>query len=267
MVSTVRVTLAQLASTRAKEENLRRALQAVEGAGDTDLLVLPEYLMGVENGGKLSPGYVRRLAEPLDGPFASAILDASRERGFAVLFTMYLLEEGHVYNAAVLADRGRVAAVYRKVHLFDAYGYRESSLFAPGPGPVTARLGEFTAGLAVCFDLRFPELFRAEALMGADLFLVPAAWYAGPYKLEQWLTLTTARAHENTAFLVAVGQTGDAFTGHSLVASPMGHILLNLGVGEASATVELDRGAVEEARRKVPVLSLLRRDAYRGAYC
>ncbi len=258
----MRVALAQLSSGPQKEENLRRALGVIRGLSDADLVVFPEYLMGVGEGGSLTPGYVAGQAEPIDGPFSTAILDASRERGVDVLYTMYLREGVAVYNAAVLARRGRVEAIYRKVHLFDAYGYRESAIFAPGRGPVTARVGEFTAGIAVCFDLRFPELFRAEALMGADLFLVPAAWYSGPYKLDQWRALTLARAHENGAYLVAVDQTGPAFTGHSLVAAPQGYIALDLGVGDRALVYELERGAVEEAREKVPVLRLRRPDAY-----
>lgn len=259
----MRIAVIQLASTREKSENLSKALGLLGGV-DADLAVLPEYLMGVGEGGALTRRYVEALAEPLDGPFSTALTEASRDGGLALVYTMYLLEEGRVYNAAVLAERGRVKAVYRKVHLFDAYGYRESEVFAPGPGPVTAEVGGFTAGLAVCFDLRFPELFRVEALRGADLFIVPAAWYSGPHKLAQWRILTAARAHENTAYLVAAGQAAPFFTGHSLVATPYGETILELGEGEAVGYADLEESLVEEARERIPVLRLRRPDAYRG---
>ncbi|MFZ8855384.1 MAG: nitrilase-related carbon-nitrogen hydrolase, partial [Thermofilaceae archaeon] len=178
----------------------------------------------------------------------------------------YLREGDRVYNAAILVDRGSVRAVYRKVHLFDAYGHRESDVFARGSELAVLSLGPFTVGLAVCFDLRFPELFRAMALRGADLFVVPAAWYRGPYKEEQWLALTRARAHENVAFLVAVDQTGPLFSGRSTVVTPMGHSLLDLGQEERSISAVLDPSEVKEAREKVPVLSLLRRELYRTWY-
>lgn len=256
----MRIRVFQVAVKPEKRENLKRALSLLDQSS-ADLNVFPEYLMGVGSEG-VTATYVRSLAEPLDGEFAGSLIDKSRERGFAVAFTMYLQEGDGVYNAAVLADRGRVTAVYRKIHLFDAYGYRESRIFSPGSELAVAGIGEFTAGLAVCFDLRFPEMFRAMMLRGVDLFLVPAAWYKGPYKLEQWRALTAARAHENLAYLVAANQVGESFTGHSVVVSPWGCPLAELGESEAFAEVDVEKGEVEQARRAVPVRQLLKLDLY-----
>lgn len=257
----MRVRVFQMAVRPNKGENLRRALSLLDSS-NADLNVFPEYLMGVGSEG-VTAAHVRSLAEPLDGEFASSLIDKSGERGFAVAFSMFLLEGESVYNVAVLADRGRVAALYRKIHLFDAFGYRESSIFSPGSDPAVARISEFTAGLAVCFDLRFPELFRAMMLRGADLFIVPAAWYKGPHKVEQWRSLTAARAHENLAYLVAANQVGDKFTGHSVVVSPWGSVLAELGEGEAIAEVEVERSEVEQARNVVPVQQLLKLELYK----
>jgi len=254
------VTLHQIEVSESKEENLERALKLL-GRFRSDLDVFPEYLMGVGEEG-VTREYVRRLAEPLDGPFVSAILEKSKREGKAVVFTMYLLEGDKVYNAAVLADRGGVRAVYRKVHLFDAFGYKESDVFSPGSEVVVGELGDIKVGLAVCFDLRFPELFRGMAKRGASIFVVPAAWYRGPYKLDQWRALTTARAHENTCFLIAVNQTGKLFSGHSLVVSPLGYIVADLGEEERSIPLHLPMGDLEKARRMVPVLKLLRDNIY-----
>lgn len=256
----VRVALHQFAVGSDKRENLLRVVSLVESV-DADLHVFPEYLMGVGESG-VTREHVHSAAEPLDGEFAARIVEKSGELGSAVAFSMFLREGGGVYNAAVLASRGKVVSLYRKVHLFDAFGYRESSIFSPGGDVSVAELGEYRVGLAVCFDLRFPELFRAMALRGADLFVVPSAWYRGPYKVEQWAALTTARAHENVAFLVAVDQTGRFFAGHSTVVTPFGHRLVDLGEGEKSMVVELDPSEVREARKTIPVLELLRLDLY-----
>jgi len=254
------VTLHQIEVSESKEENLERALELL-GKSRSDLDVFPEYLMGVSSEG-VTREYVHRLAEPLDGPFASALLEKSRKEGKAVVFTMYLLESGKVYNAAILADRGEVKAVYRKVHLFDAFGYKESDIFSPGSEVVVGKLGDLKVGLAVCFDLRFPELFRAMAKRGASIFIVPAAWYRGPYKLDQWRALTVARAHENTCFLIAVNQTGKLFNGHSLIISPLGYMVADLGEEEHSVTLHLPINDLVKAREMVPVLELLRDNVY-----
>lgn len=260
----MRVRVFQIAVGPDKRANLDRVLRLLDSS-DADLNVFPEYLMGVGPKG-VDAEYARSLAEPLEGEFASSLLDKTRERGFAAAFTLYLREGEGVSNAAVLADRGRVLAVYRKIHLFDAFGYRESSVFKPGSEPAVARLENFTVGLAVCFDLRFPELFRAMARAGVDLFLVPSAWYRGPYKAEQWKGLTSARAHENLAYLVAADQAGDRFIGHSVVVNPWGHALVDLGEGEKALTAELDPSEVREAREAVRGLELARWDLYARWY-
>lgn len=260
----VRVALHQLAVSGEKRENLEKALRLLE-SGDAYLHVFPEYLMGVDPGGP-TRDYVWRVAEPIDGEFASRIVEKTGELGVAAVFTMFLREGPGVYNAAVLAEEGKVKAVYRKIHLFDAYGYRESSVFSPGREPVVADLKGLRLGIAVCFDLRFPELFRSMFLRGAEVFVVPSAWYRGPYKVEQWKALTAARAHENTSYLVAVNQVGESFTGHSLVATPLGHLLVDLGEGERSIAVDLDKGELASARERIPVRDLLRLELYREWY-
>lgn len=258
------VALHQVSVGPRKEENLKRVVGLLDSI-DAELHVFPEYLMGVGEKG-VTRDFVHEIAEPLDGPFVSEIADASRDIGSSVVFSAFIRDGGGVYNSAILVERGRVRTVYRKIHLFDAFGYRESSIFSPGRELALATIGGFNLGLAVCFDLRFPELFRALATRGANLFVVPSAWYRGPYKVEQWLTLTAARAHENTSFLLAVNQTGELFTGHSTLVTPMGHRLLDLGEEEKSIVVEIDNMEVERARKSVPVLTLLRRELYAEWY-
>ena len=119
-------------------------------------------------------------------------------------------DDGRVFNTTVAYDTdGRLAAAYRKIHLFDALGQRESDSVAPGDEPVLADLAGLRVGFLTCYDVRFPELARALAADGADLLVLPAAWAAGLFKEEHWVTLVRARAIENTIWVAAAGQVPD----------------------------------------------------------
>jgi predicted amidohydrolase len=181
----------------------------------------------------------------------------------ATVFTTFLKEGDRLFNAAILAEKGRIKAVYKKIHLFDALGYNESELFSSGNNLALAETNGFIIGLAVCFDLRFPELFRAMAYKGVDLFIVPSAWYKGRYKLEQWRVLVVARAHENGAHLVAVDQTDPLYVGHSIVASPWATVLKEVDERETSFTIDLDHKQIEEARKLIPILTLSKPELYK----
>ena len=251
----------QLSLSSAKTRNLSQIISTLKDS-PAYLDVFPEYAMGVPADG-LSRRFVKENAEPLDGNFVSKILDLTMQKKTAAIFTAFLKENDAIYNAAILAEKGKIRSVYKKIHLFDAYGYKESHLFAPGSDLALAEVKDFKIGLAVCFDLRFPELFRSMAYKGADLFIVPSAWYKGKYKLEQWRILVMARAHENTAYLVAVDQTNPFFVGHTMVSSPLGYAIREVGEEQTSFTVELERKDIIDARKSVPVLSLSKPELYR----
>jgi predicted amidohydrolase len=192
------------------------------------------------------------------------ILEKTLQKRSSIIFTMFLNEGSSVYNAVVLADAGKIKAVYRKIHLFDAFGYKESALFASGKELTIVDLEGFTVGLAICFDFRFPELFRQLAYRGVDLFIVPSAWYKGEHKLEQWRILTKARAHENASYLVAVDQTNPFFVGHSIVVSPMAHTVHEAEEEHITFTTELDRREIEKARESMSILKLAKPTLYRS---
>jgi len=121
-----------------------------------------------------------------------------------------------------------------------------------------------TVGLAVCFDLRFPELFRQMTYKGVNLFIVPSAWYKGEYKLEQWRILTKARAHENASYLVAVDQTHPFFVGHSIVVSPMACTIHEAEEEHTTFIVELERKEIEKAKESMPIIRLAKPNLYRS---
>lgn len=221
---------------------------------DVDLVVLPEVFQ--RDFGPVGDDLVT-YAEGLDGPFARELARVATTRKATVIAGM--VEEHHPtpYNTLVAAhpEPGRQDS-YRKIHLYDSFGYRESDRLSAGPlAPVVFDLGGFGVGLMTCYDLRFPELARALVDAGAEVLVLPAAWVAGERKRDHWRTLVHARAIENTVYVVAVGQPEPRYTGHSTVVSPMGDVLVELGCGEGNVATLLDRDQVVRARKVNPSLA------------
>ena len=160
------------------------------------------------------------------------------------------------YNTLAVVDRTGLRASYRKIHLYDSFGYKESDRLSAGPlEPVVVEVGDVPVGLMTCYDLRFPELARELVRRGAQLLVVPSAWVAGPAKVQHWRTLVRARAIENTVFVVAAAQPGPRYTGHSLVVDPLGDVLAEAGEGTAVLRATLDREVLDEARQINPSLA------------
>ncbi|GAA1477575.1 carbon-nitrogen hydrolase family protein [Nocardioides aestuarii] len=249
------VALVQHASGLDPADN--RALLADLTPGGVDLAVFPEAFAHDfgEAGSDVAP-----YAEPLDGPFAGEVARVADERGTSVLAGMFEASDDPTRPWNTLVLRGAARADYRKVHLYDSFGYRESDRLAAGPiSACTASLGGFTLGLQTCYDLRFPEQSRALVDAGADVLVVPAAWVAGERKVDHWRTLVRARAIENTAYVVAVGQPAPRYSGHSMVVDPLGDVVAEAGEGEEVLTAVLDPERVVEARRTNPSLLNRRR--------
>jgi predicted amidohydrolase len=177
-----------------------------------------------------------------------------------------------VYNTAVAYDgAGELVASYRKLHLFDAFGQRESDVVAPGSAPVICTLAGVRTGLQICYDVRFGELSRALAVGGATLLVLPAAWAAGLFKEEHWVTLVRARAIENTVWVAAVGQVPDPdepFTraatgiGRSMLVDPLGVVRTDLGPGPGVAVAEVDADLIGTVRASLPSLDNRRDDVF-----
>ncbi|MEZ0393869.1 MAG: carbon-nitrogen hydrolase family protein [Desulfurococcaceae archaeon] len=239
-----------------KDENLRKIRELViRGHGSADLVVLPEYSMANPLALGRPEDFWKLAEDPLGGPFARELSSLSAEIGAPILAHVVEAGRGKPYSASVLVQADHVRVVYRKMHLFDAYGYSESSYFERGDGPGEVfEIGGARLAVAVCYDLRFPELFRRYALAGASLVVVQAGWVAGPLKEHLLDVLATARAHENTIFLAVANQSGPQFTGRSGIFSPFGLKTYDAGPGEKYFEVELDLGEVERARSAIPAL-------------
>ena len=254
-MTSLRVRLVQRASGLDPAEN-RAALDEVAAdlVDGTDLVVLPEAFARDfgEAGSDLAP-----YAEPLDGPFAGHLRKLAGSTGVAWLAGMFETAEdpARPLNTLVLAD-GDHEVSYRKIHLYDSFGYEESRTISAGAiEPASTEVRGFPVGLMTCYDLRFPELARALVVAGAEALVVPAAWVAGERKVEHWRTLLRARAIENTVWVVGVGQPGPRYTGHSMVVSPEGDVVVEAGTEPAVLDAVLDRDAVSAARRTNPSLA------------
>lgn len=258
----VQVAVAQFAPGVDKDENLAAIGKlAGEAAGrGAQVVVFPEFAMFTAP--KLDERFADS-AEPLDGPFAGGLKDIARRHGVHVIAGMNerLDDRRRISNTLVAAGPGGdFVAEYRKIHLYDAFGYKESALVRPGEiaDPETFTVEGVTFGMQTCYDVRFPEVTRRIVDAGADVLALPAAWVPGPLKEDHWRTLARARAIENTIYVAAAGQCAPAGAGNSMLVDPMG--VVTAGLGEAPGVVagEVSPERVAAVREKNPALALRR---------
>ncbi len=250
----MRVTLVQLASSTNSAANRQLVRDRLQAVGDSDLVVLPEAAM--HDFGSASHD-LAAVAEPLDGPFVQLLSEHARSRNQTVIAGMFEQSSDLPFNTlVVIGPTGELVTSYRKIHLYDSFGYRESQRLAPGPiEPVVVKVADLQIGLMTCYDLRFPELARALVDRGAEALVVPAAWVAGENKVHHWRTLLQARAIENTVWTIGVGQSGDRYCGHSLVCDPQGTIVDEAAESEELLSAVVRPAAVKESREVNPSLA------------
>jgi len=260
----MKVAVLQVNSKDDKTRNIEVALDLVDraaGAG-ADVAVLPECVdyLGPSEG-------ALQAAEPIPGPTSRAFARAARDRGMWLLAGSIREESGdpeHSYNTSLLSDRGgEIVAKYRKIHLFDveiegSVSARESATITAGEEVVTVGIEGHTGGLSICYDLRFPELYRALASQGAEILFVPAAFTLFTGK-DHWEILLRARAIENQCFVVACNTAGThantEMGGRSAVIDPWGNVLAEAGINDEALSAEIDPTQVEQWRDRFPVLT------------
>jgi deaminated glutathione amidase len=267
----MRVGAVQLNSTNAKDRNLEVAggLVRAAAANGAELVALPEKWNLLAAGEELLAG-----AEPLDGPTLSAARSWAAELGIHLLAgSIAERVEGHekASNTSVLiGPGGEDIAVYRKIHMFDVdvegVAYRESAHEQAGEEIVTAPVDELLVGLTVCYDLRFPELYRSLAVAGALLFTIPSA-FTVPTGRAHWEVLLRARAIENQAFVLAPNQVGEApphysSYGHSAIVDATGELLAVADDDEGFVSADLDLAAQQRFREELPSLANRRPEVY-----
>jgi predicted amidohydrolase len=272
----IRVAAVQLNSQDDKAANIAAAEAGIVEAAESGakLIVLPELwtYLGHPNGNRAN-------AEPIPGPVTERLSALARRFG-VTLHGGSMLElppgssaDAKPYNTALLFDAaGALVASYRKIHLFDAAPrdgdepYRESATTAAGDAIVAAEVDGLKLGLATCYDLRFPELFRALALRGAEILLLPAAFTLQTGR-NHWEPLLRARAIENTCFVVAAGQVGPhppqrIAYGRSMIVDPWGTVQAQAPYKPCIVTAEIDLARVALVRRRIPSLANRRPDVF-----
>ena len=261
----------QMSSVLHKEENLETAERLIREAvsAGAELVALPELWScnGLEE-------VYRENAEPIPGPTTAFLGGLARELGIYVLGGSILEGEPgkeRLFNTSTFFDpSGGMTAMYRKIHLFDVKApdreYLESRTIAPGERIVTAKAGVVTLGLSVCYDLRFPELYRLLALRGAEVLAVPAAFTLQTGK-DHWELLLRARAVENQAYVVAPAQWGQKADGRwtygrGMIVDPWGTVLATCPDRDGYALATLDFGYLDRFRTDFPALANRRPEAY-----
>jgi deaminated glutathione amidase len=268
----LRVAVVQMNSRDDKTANMATALRLIDeaAASGARLVALPEVWTYL---GPDSENYAN--AEAIPGPTTERLAAKAREHGIW-LHAGSMLEragaDGRLLNTAlVFAPDGGIAARYSKIHMFDVVldgvaTYEESATVTPGNEIVTLEIDGWTVGLAICYDLRFPELFRILALRGAEAIVLPAAFTMTTGK-DHWEVLIRARAIENGVYMVASGQVGQHPPGNwcygrSMVADPWGTVVATAPDAEAVIVADLSRERLSAVRRQVPSLANRRPAAY-----
>ncbi|MBD3941719.1 carbon-nitrogen hydrolase family protein [Microbacterium sp. NEAU-LLC] len=261
MNDTLAIAVAQFAPTADAAANLEAVAHLVTTASarGARVVVFPEYSSYFVDPFDAS---LVENAQELDGAFVRRLTEIAREHDVVVVAG--LLERGsdgrRVRNTVVAVGGDGLLAHYRKLHLYDAFGQRESDWVEPGElaPPLGFEVGGLRFGLMTCYDVRFPEVARLLVDAGADVLLVPAEWVRGPLKEHHWRTLVHARAIENTVFVAAADHPPPLGVGNSLVVDPQGVELAAVGTATDVAVAHLDVGAIARVRRVNPALQLRR---------
>ena len=265
MASAMKVAAVQLHCSADRSDNLSRAARAIRSAAQdgAGLVVLPELFATLDRAAAM-----RELGEPLDGPTLAWAQQLALDTHCALIAGSFIERDGNdpakLFNTSIaVGSDGSLLGTYRKIHLFDVdidgARSKESDTFSPGAEPAVVEINGFRVGLTICYDLRFPELFRAESLKGADLVVVPSAFTATTGR-DHWEPLLRARAIENQLMVIAPGQWGTSPDGidrhgHSLIIDAWGRVLADAGAeGDTIILAEFDARLQEDLRQRLPAL-------------
>jgi len=262
-----KVAIVQFKASTNKNNNLKKILSYINKASKkgAELCAFPEFMMfytpSSQSSSKLSS-----LAETINGNFVTTIARAAKKNSIQVVGTFYekSRKKNRVYDTSFIINKfGKVVSTYRKIHLYDAMGFRESNKMTPGSKivkPTKTSVGKI--GMLICYDLRFPEMSRTLASAGSEILVVPSAWVKGEMKEEHWVTINKTRAIENGCYVVAPDQVGNIYCGRSLVVDPLGKILLDMKKRQGFGVVNISLSKVKKIRKILPLLKNRRTDIY-----
>jgi predicted amidohydrolase len=262
-----KVAVVQFCASTQKNDNLEKILNYIDKAANkgAQLCTLPEFMMFYTTS-KQSPKELAEQAETINGKFVSAIARAAKKNSIQVIGTIYekSKRKNRVYDTAFLINKsGKLLSTYRKIHLYDALGFKESNKLEPGTKitkPAMTNLGK--VGMLICYDLRFPEISRLLVTSGSEILVVPSAWVQGKMKEEHWITINKTRAIENGCYVIAPDQVGNIYCGRSLVIDPFGKILLDMKKRQGIGFVDISIDKIRQTRKILPLLQNRRTDVY-----
>jgi predicted amidohydrolase len=267
-----RVALVQMKSSVDKNKNLSYSLKLIIRAAQnkSQLICFPEFQMAyspVEQ----KPETLHEIAEKINGNFISALSNSAKKNKINVVATIYEIintnkQNQKVFDTAVIINEGgKIQSVYRKIHLYDALGFKESKKLLAGniiEKPTRTSVGNL--GLQICYDMRFPEISRILTVNGANILVSPSAWVAGFMKQEHWEIMLKSRAIENGVYVIAPNQLGNIYCGHSMVIEPFGATLIDMGITEGMEILDIDNSRIDTVRRTLPLLKNRRTDVYKN---
>jgi predicted amidohydrolase len=263
----VKAAIVQFKASTDKQMNLKKIISFISKASlkNATLCAFPEFMMFYTNSSQTSR-QLTNLAETINGNFVSTIAKSAQENHIQVVGTFYekSRKKDRVYDTSFVIDKsGKVISTYRKIHLYDALGFRESDKMTAGSKitkPVKTSIGK--VGMMICYDLRFPEMSRSLAAAGSEILVAPSAWVKGNMKEEHWITINKTRAIENGCYVIAPDQVGNIYCGRSLVVDPYGKILLDMKKKQGIGFVDIDLNNVKQTRKVLPLLKNRRTDVY-----
>jgi predicted amidohydrolase len=262
-----KIALIQFKASTDKNQNLKLILNYIKKASKhgAELCAFPEFMMFYTSSSQ-SPSKLASLAETIDGKFVNSIANSAKENRIQVVGTFYekSKKKNRVYDTSFLINKsGKIVSTYRKVHLYDALGFRESNKMTPGSKimlPKQTTVGKL--GMLICYDLRFPEMARTLVSAGSEILVAPSAWVKGKMKEDHWITINKTRAVENGCYVIAPDQVGNIYCGRSIVVDPFGKILLDMKKREGIGIVNISLGKVKQTRKLLPLLRNRRTDLY-----
>ena len=255
----MKVAVTQFKASIDKENNLKKIISYIVKAAskNASLCTFPEFMMFYTNS-KQTPKQLADLSETINGKFITEIAKAAKENHIQVIGSFYekSRKKNRVYDTAfVINEYGKVISTYRKVHLYDALGFRESDKMVSGSKitkPVSTSIGKI--GMMICYDLRFPEMARSLAIAGSEILVAPSAWVKGNMKEDHWITINKTRAIENGCYVIAPDHVGNIYCGRSLVIDPYGKILLDMKKKQGIGYVTINLDKVKQTRKTLPLL-------------
>ena len=263
----MKAAVVQFKASTNREKNLKKILDYIRKAATNKatLVAFPEFMMFYTNSSQ-TPRQLADLAENINGNFVSTIANTAKENNIQVVGSFYekSKKKDRVYDTSFLIDNsGKVLSTYRKIHLYNALGFRESNKMKSGSKiakPAATSIGKI--GMMICYDLRFPEMARSLAVSGSEILVVPSAWVKGNMKEEHWITINKTRAIENGCYVIAPDQVGNIYCGRSIVVDPFGKVLLDMKKKQGISYVNIESNKVKQIRKVLPLLKNRRTDIY-----